>query len=389
MSRTPDVSIVVVTHQGRERTLETLDSVQASLGDVIVEWLLVDCGSTDGTPDAIEARFPGVNVTRVANVGFAAGNNIALLKARGRYVLLLNPDIELVTGTLEDLVKAMDARPEVGVASTVQLWPDGRLQHTIRRFPSPARQAGEAFMLPRLPGLAGLSEDVTDEALYAREISADWLVGSFLLVRATALADVGLLDERFFLFSEETDWCRRFRAAGWDIRHLPKARLVHHTGRMLRPDLYAQNSYSKVLYAQKHFGPAGRLTFQTALGLRHAIRVVMLAPLALLRPERRSRFQAERQALAVVAGLAPPPFRPISIGGQQAAGSNGKERLDGLGSPLHDLALPELEHEERPNAGRLGVPAGSVAAEHVPNAAFAEPATGERAAVEQNLPRPG
>ena len=107
MSRTPDVSIVVVTHQGRERALETLDSVQASLGDVTVEWLLVDSGSTDGTPDAIEARFPGVNVTRVANVGFAAGNNVALLKARGRYVLLLNPDIELVTGTLEDLVKAM------------------------------------------------------------------------------------------------------------------------------------------------------------------------------------------------------------------------------------------------------------------------------------------
>ena len=83
-------------------------------------------------------------------MGFAAGNNVALPKARGRYVLLLNPDIEFLTGTLEDLVNAMDTRPEVGVASTVQLWPDGRLQHTIRRFPSPARQAGEAFMLYRL-----------------------------------------------------------------------------------------------------------------------------------------------------------------------------------------------------------------------------------------------
>jgi GT2 family glycosyltransferase len=383
MSKAPDVSIVVVTHQGRERALETLESMLASLGGVTVEWLLVDSGSTDGTAHAIEARFAGLHVTRVPNVGFAAGNNVALPKARGRYVLLLNPDIEVVTGTLEDLVKAMDARPEVGVASTVQLWPDGRLQHTIRRFPSPARQAGEAFFLNRLPGLGRLSEDVMDEALYTREVSADWLVGSFLLVRADALADVGLFDERFFLFSEETDWCRRFQAAGWEVRHLPRARLVHHTGRMIRPDLYAQNSYSKVLYAQKHFRPAGRFTFRAALAVRHAVRVAMLAPLAPVRPNRRPRLRAELQALAVVTGLAPPPFRPIDA----AEGSNGKDRLDGLGPGLHDLARPELEDEERPAAGRLRVPAGRATVEHVPDA-FAKPPAAERAGVEQNLSRP-
>jgi GT2 family glycosyltransferase len=388
MSKAPDVSIIVVTHQGRERALQTLESMQASLGEVAVEWLLVDSGSSDGTPDAIEARFPDLQVTRVPNVGFAAGNNVALPKARGRYVLLLNPDIEVVAGTLEDLVKAMDTRPEVGVASTVQLWPDGRLQHTIRRSPSPVRQAGEAFFLHRLPGLGRLGEDVMDEAHYAREVSADWLVGSFLLVRADALADVGLFDERFFLFSEETDWCHRFRAAGWEIRHLPRARLVHHTGRMLRPDLYAQNSYSKVLYAQKHFRAAGRSTFRAALALRHAVRVAMLAPLALVRPDRRLRLRAERQALAVVAGLTPPQFRPVSAGRDLAKGSNGKDRLDGLRPPRHDLALPELEDEKRPDAGRLRVPTGRMAVEHVPDASFAEPTAAERTGVEQNVPRP-
>jgi Glycosyl transferase family group 2 len=227
-----------------------------------------------------------------------------------------------------------------------------------------------------------------DEAHYAREVSADWLVGSFLLVRADALADVGLFDERFFLFSEETDWCHRFRAAGWEIRHLPRARLVHHTGRMLRPDLYAQNSYSKVLYAQKHFRAAGRSTFRAALALRHAVRVAMLAPLALVRPDRRLRLRAERQALAVVAGLTPPPFRPVSAGRDPAEGSNGKDRLDGLRPPLHDLALPEFEDEERPDAGRLRVPAGRMAVEYVPDASFAEPTAAERTGVEQNLPRP-
>ena len=98
MSKVPDVSIVVVTHQGRERALQTLESMQASLGEVAVEWLLVDSGSSDGTPDAIEAQFPDLQVTRVPNVGFAAGNNVALPRAQGRYVLLLNPDIEIPDG---------------------------------------------------------------------------------------------------------------------------------------------------------------------------------------------------------------------------------------------------------------------------------------------------
>jgi GT2 family glycosyltransferase len=311
MGVNPDVSIVVVTHEGRERALATFHSMRAALGDVEAEWLVVDSGSTDGTPDAIEAAFPDLRVTRAPNVGFAAANNMAIPAARGRYVLLLNPDIEVVDGTLAELVGALDARPDVGAASVVQLWPNGRLQHTIRRFPSPARQLGEALLLTRVPGLRGLSEEVRDEALYEREVSADWLVGSFLLVRAAAVADAGLLDERFFLFSEETDWCRRLRAAGWDIRHLPLARMVHHTGRMIRPDLYAQNSHSKLLYGQKHFGPLGRFCFRLALAVRHLLRVCVLLPVALVHPVKRGRLRAEWRALGVVLGFSAPPLRPL------------------------------------------------------------------------------
>src|SRR6185436_4634418 len=141
----PDLSVIVVTHDGAERALATLASARDATGDIVAEWHVVDSGSTDGTPAAIEQRFPEIALTRLQNVGFAAGNNVALREARGRYVLFLNPDIEIVAGTFADLVAALDARPQVGAASVVQTWPDGTLQRTIRRFPTPVRQLGEAL----------------------------------------------------------------------------------------------------------------------------------------------------------------------------------------------------------------------------------------------------
>jgi GT2 family glycosyltransferase len=310
MGERPDLSVLMVTHGRPELAVLALRSARERLGHASAQWLVVDSGSTDGTPDAVAAAFPDLEVERLPNVGFAAGNNHLLPRATGRYVLLLNPDMELVEGTLGDLVAALDARPEVGAASVLARWPDGRLQQTLRRFPSPARQLGEALFLPRLPGLAHLTEEERREALYARETSTDWLVGGFLVVRREAVEQAGGLDERFFLFSEETDWCYRLRRHGWDVRHLPVMTVYHHSGRMARPDLFAQNSFSKVLYARKHFSPPRRGAFRSALAARHALRVAALAPAAALRPRLRTRVEAERRALAVVLGLAPPPYRP-------------------------------------------------------------------------------
>jgi GT2 family glycosyltransferase len=311
-STPPDLSIIVVTHQGRDRVLQVLRAADDATGPISVEWHVVDSGSTDGTPDAIERDFPGIEVVRRPNIGFAAGNNIALGRARGRHVLLLNPDMEIVAGTLAELVAELDARPEVGVASTVTYYPDGRLHTTMRRFPSASRQLGEALMLTRLPAFVRMQEEEMRGDLYEHEQSADWLVGGFLLVRREAIEHAGGLDERFFLFSEETDWCRRIRSAGWDIRHFPTMRLTHHTGRAARPDLYAQNSYAKLLYARKHFSPLGRLGFRAALALRHGLRLAGFATRAARRPELRRRVAAERLALLVVLGISAPPYRPYA-----------------------------------------------------------------------------
>ena len=310
----PDLSVIVVTHQGRDLALRILRTGQAAAGPIDVEWLVVDSGSTDGTPDAIERELPGVAVIRRPNIGFAAANNVGLRVARGRYMLLLNPDLEIVEGTLAQLVAEMDQRPGVGITSSITHYPDGRAADCrSAACPSPARQLGEALMLTRLPGCcAPAGGRVGARTAMASSSPPTGSPAASCSARREAVEQAGGMDERFFLFSEETDWCRRVRTAGWDIRHLPTLRLTHHTGRTERPDLFAQNSYSKVLYARKHFGPLARGTFRAALALRHAVRWLGLALLALRRPELHERVAAERLALLVVLGLEAPRYRPYA-----------------------------------------------------------------------------
>jgi GT2 family glycosyltransferase len=308
MSYRPDLSVIVVTYNGRRLALATLRSARAALGGIRAEWLVVDNGSTDGTPETIERAFDDVDVRRAANHGFAAGNNVALPRARGRYVLLLNPDVEIERGTFADLVAALDKRPEVGVASVLQLGPDGRLLPSIRRLPTPARDLGEALGAARLPVLRRLQELDEDFAGYARERSVDWLVGAFLIVRASALEQVGPLDEGFFMYSEETDWCHRFRLCGWDVRHLPLMTVTHHRGDSERPDLVGQLSSSRLRFAYKHLSRPRAVGVHAALVLKHVLRLVAVVPAAVLVPRLRRRVHAEAFGLAVLCGVASPPY---------------------------------------------------------------------------------
>ena len=249
MIAAPDLSVIVVTHNGREMALTTLRSARANVGDISCEWFVVDSGSTDGTPDAIEQTFDEVRVFRRPNRGFAAGNNVALPHAAGRYVLLLNPDVEVEHGTLADLVAALDERPWVGVASVLQLGTHGQVLPSIRRYPTPARDLGEALGAARLPFLRRFSEVDASLERYSDERSVDWMVGAFLCARREAIDEVGPLDQGFFLYCEETDWCLRFRASGWDVRHLPVMTITHHEGDSTAPPAVAQLGYSRRRYA--------------------------------------------------------------------------------------------------------------------------------------------
>jgi GT2 family glycosyltransferase len=312
MTQRPDLSVIVVTHNGREMALTTLRSALAAVGTASVEWLAVDAGSTDGTPDAIEREFDQVQVFRRDNRGFAASNNVALDHARGRYVLLLNPDVEILSGTLGELVAAMDARPELGLASVVQRGTEGELQTSIRRFPSPLRSLGESLFAAYWPVLNIFQELETRPARYQQEGHADWLVGAFLIARREAVRAVGPLDDRFFLYSEEIDWCYRFWQAGWPVAHLPVMAITHHAGGRSRGDLMAQLSHSRLLFAAKHYGMAKRVGIRAALALGHVIRIAVFAPAAAVSPRQRERVGAEWAGLRVILGLSAPPLGPYS-----------------------------------------------------------------------------
>jgi GT2 family glycosyltransferase len=304
----PDLSVIVVTHNRSELALTTLRSARGAIGELDVQWIVVDSGSTDQTPAAIEAAFSDIHVLREANIGFAAANNRGLAHARGRYTLLLNPDVEIASGTFEQLLATLDSQPEIGVASVIQKTSDDSLAYSIRRFPSAWRAFGEAIAAPRWTPLARWREEEPRRALYGTQLEVDWLVGAFLIARSEACLEVGGLDERFFLYSEEIDWCYRFRKAGWKVAHLPVMSIVHHTGGSYACELRAQLSYAKILFAAKHYGRARGLAIRAGLALRHCLRAATAAVLALVKPGWAARAHDERRALAVVLGLSRPSF---------------------------------------------------------------------------------
>ncbi len=226
-----DLSIVIVNFNVR-RLLET--TVEAALADsstLDAEVIVIDNASTDGSAASIRARFPTVTVVEnPENRYYTVANNQGFAGARGRFVLVLNPDAEIRPGTLPAMVGALEARPEVGVASCRMLWPDGRVQRnccTERSFLS--------LVLDNSP--LGLVLAPLRARIRSREWYADWdreserevgvLPGSFLLVRRAMLDTVGGFDERLRLYFAEDEWCARVRRRGFGVRYLPVGGVIH------------------------------------------------------------------------------------------------------------------------------------------------------------------
>lgn len=228
--RRPDVSVVIVSRDTRELLRACLASVEREAGGLAVEIIVVDNASTDGTAAMVRAEFPGATLLQpAANDGYAAGNNLSLRRARGRAVLLLNPDAELTPGALPALRDALYAAPDVGVVGPRLVYPDGTAQSSRRRFPTLGTALVESTLIgetfPHHPAMRRYEmSDVPSDAPH----DADWLVGACLLVRREVFDAVGLLDARLFLYSEEPEFCGRVRRAGWRVGYVPHATVRHH-----------------------------------------------------------------------------------------------------------------------------------------------------------------
>ena len=300
-----DLAIILVSHNGDRWLRPCLTSVFDHVGDCDVDAVVVN-NADDRTAEIVTGEFPRVRLIRCENRGFAHANNRALLVSTARYALFLNVDTEILEGTFEQLVRALDERPTVGLAGVRQVSPEGTVAPTIRRFPNAIRSLGEALGSEHFPFRATwLGERELDLALHDREYSCDWTSGSFLIARREALQSAGLMDERFFLYSEEPDLSLRVKKAGWDVRHLPVMTVLHHAGReRADPRLAAQDAYSRIQFAEKHFSAPHRTAYKGALALGYVLRG---APSGRARSDQR---HAARAALRVLTGLDGPPFGP-------------------------------------------------------------------------------
>jgi N-acetylglucosaminyl-diphospho-decaprenol L-rhamnosyltransferase len=245
-----DVSAVTVTLNALpwiERCLESLRGV---------ETIVVDHGSTDGTLAVVRERFPAARVIEQENRGYGAGLNAGLRVASGRYVLIVNSDAWAVGDAVERLVRFADEHPDAAVVGPRLSNPDGSLQRSVRGFPTLWRLATEYFFLRKLAPRSRLLN-----AFYAGGFDHDepreveWLMGACFLVRREATGEVGLFDEEFFMFSEETDWLYRFRLAGWKVCFLPEAEFVHVGGATHGGRMFTENVKGHLRFFAKHRGP--------------------------------------------------------------------------------------------------------------------------------------
>jgi GT2 family glycosyltransferase len=219
------VEAIIVAHDPGEVLLDAVASAVVETSAAAV--LVIDAGSTDGSIERMSIAHPGVRVLPVENRGFAAGNNRGLEATAAPYVLLLNPDAVLAPGALAALVSAMDAEPRTAIVGPKVVDPGGGIQAgSWGRFPTLAVRTGLALrrLARRLTG----RRDVPSLPAQRREV--DWVTGAAMLVRREAVADAGPMDEAFFLYYEDIEWCHRMRDHGWSVLLEPAATVTHYLG---------------------------------------------------------------------------------------------------------------------------------------------------------------
>ncbi len=298
-----DLSVVVVSYNTKEFLLACLRSVEAHRGALKTETIVIDNASTDGSAEAVAAAFPETLLVRNdRNAGFAAAANEGLRRARGAILLLLNPDAEVRSGTLQAMAVFLREHPEAGAVGCRLVHADGTPQHSCSSFPNPLNFAVHAFLSyglfqGRRTPLPWLQECWDHAATRA----VDCVSGAALAIRREVLDEIGLLDERFFLYGEEKDLCWRIRSSGRKTFFLADAEAVHHGGASSRqnPDSIAQLQRGQVLFLRKHYGLLRRALLRAILAAGMLQKFVLFQALGLVRRSEEARNRALRYRRAV------------------------------------------------------------------------------------------
>lgn len=295
----PKLSITLVHHEGLSTLHDCLQSLITNAPEVSFELILVDNASTDGAVAMVQEQFPQVRLLQnERRQGFGANQNRAVEASEGEYILLLNDDTVVHPHALDALCRFMDSHPDVGVVGPRLLNPDGSLQQSCYRFPSPLRSFTENLLLtaafPEHPVLG-------DYRMWAHdsEREVDFVVGAAMLVRCQIIEKVGTLDTNFFMYFEEIDWQRRITQAGGRVGFCPDAVITHLGGQSsegLRGRQLVEFNRGHLRYMRKYYGIAGATLHRLLMIVGALLRLSLWNLLALVKPTRRSEA---RQNIAV------------------------------------------------------------------------------------------
>ncbi|MBI5731748.1 MAG: glycosyltransferase family 2 protein [Candidatus Magasanikbacteria bacterium] len=253
-----DLSIIIVSWNVKDLLRECLNSILDNRGDLQLEIFVVDNASSDGSAEMVKQEFRDkvILIANLENLGFSKANNQAIKISRGRYVLLLNPDMRVLPDTLPQMVKFMDEHKEAGVAGCHLIDVGGKTVPHTRRFPTILDQAVIVLKLPHVfPTILNkyLMKDFGYDRGEAAEV--DSIRGSFFMIRRRVIEKIGGLDERYFIWFEEVDYCRSVIKAGWKIMYNPAVKCIDHVGQSFqkRDSLWKQKNFTKSMlqYFQK------------------------------------------------------------------------------------------------------------------------------------------
>jgi GT2 family glycosyltransferase len=257
---TVDLSVIVISWNTRELLRECVASVLTNAGNLALELFVVDNASSDGSAEMVRNRFPSVKlIGNDCNRGFAAANNQALRVASGRHVLLLNSDTIVLEDVLEKSVKYMDEHTDVGVMGCRVLNPDRTLQPTCFEYPSLLNLFLLTSGLSRLPWPRFLGKYQMTGWKRDSERDVDVVTGCYMVVRRAVLPEVGLMDESFFFFGEETDWCKSFQSRGWRVRFAPVGEIIHYGGASANQLNYRRDNMLSVALIHLHHKHGGTI----------------------------------------------------------------------------------------------------------------------------------
>lgn len=270
-----DLSIVILNWKVKDLLRECLASVYRHTKGVSFEVIVVDNDSRDGSAEMVATEFPAAMlIVNNRNVGFAAGNNPGIGAAQGEFIVLLNPDTVLEEDALSAMVADMRAHPKAGIEGPRLLGADGKLQPSVRGLPGLADQAMIMLKLHHaLRGAGPLRRYFADDHDYGAAGAVEQVMGAAFMMRRAALEQVGILDERFFIWFEEVDLCARMRDAGWEVRYFPGATVIHRGG----------ESFGKVFgpKKQRYFNASLRAYMRKHRGVSAWLAVSLLHPLSM------------------------------------------------------------------------------------------------------------